>query len=747
MRNALQRKLGTVASIALIAALSTPAHAGTLLDQPLIDVTGDGYVFADPDEGVLEPGLKAITTVVNADWDKEGTSSPSGILNCLMANNPAIACDSPQGSGKRIKTRLTGPGGIDLRLQTSASSGITEYFTFGKTSNLTGARVTGLAFALGTGTGDSFTPVDASDPEASVLWDQGLVPRFQLPDGLFGGGGQEATGVGFFDDARATMVATNTPTLITTAPLTNSFHLDNFGTALLDNSMIPDGMFWDASSTGLPDEESVLIAWYNPSAGGWVYGNLGTNTPPSDAPADFATLDDRLAALADSLGVTVADLGTTGDDGAPIPADIVALMQANGLFEVAPVEDLRNVNLNFMLDVGDIAGNEFTLRIRPSFAQIVEETTSEYQFRTAGYLDGVANVPYLDLGNAAAYRAAIADILALAPAAQADALEQTGFSFLGAFSGLGMNLARDQLFALGRPGVQIDADGVATTTERDNSWSMGGAMRGFASIHGSTGSFESTANGIGYDVDTRGFTAGVETQVSPAISVGVMVGGVDGSANAYAGRGEIDASGWSAAAFGRATFGQGGSVQAVVGYQDLSFDTTRNVLNEVAKGSTDGSQTFMALQADYMVRQGALTWGPMASIERYDLSVDGFSETGGGIWNMTVDDHDAAVTLVSAGVRGEYAMDAAGTTRAYGSLALTQASGDDAMIATGFVGLPSYVTPVDGIDLDWVDLNLGFTRKVSGLGGKDAVVGGEYRGSFGGDYENHGLGVFVKMAF
>lgn len=747
MRTEFARKLGTVAPIALVAALGAPAFSGILLDQPLIEVVGDGFIFADPTEGVLEPGLKAITKEVNADWVKEGTSSPSGILNCLMANNPAIECDAPEGSGKRIKTRLTGRAGIDLRFQTSASEGITEYFTYGKTSNLTGARITGLTFTLGTGTGDAFEVVDATDPATSVLWDQGLIPRFQLPDGLFGGGGQEATGIGFFNDVRATMAANNTLTEITTAPLANDYHISTFGTAVLDNSMIPDGVFWDASTTGLPDAEPVLIAWYNTSAGGWVYGNLGTDTPPADADEDFATLDVRLAALADSLGVTVEDLGTTGNDGALIPDDIVALIEANGLFEVLPVEDLRNVNLNFMLDVGDIAGDEFTLRITPSFAQIVQEATSEYQFRTAGYLDGMANVPYLDIGNAAAYQAAITEILALDAAAQVDALEQTGFSFLGAFSGLGMNLGRDQVFALGRPSVEVGTDGVTLSSKGDGSWSMGNGLRGFASIHGSAGSYETTANSIGYDVDTRGFSAGVETAISPTLSVGVMVGGLDGTAKAFGGRGKVDTSGLSVAAYGRTSFGQGGSLQAVVGYQDLSFDTTRNVMGEIAEGSTDGAQTFMALQADYMFRQGALTWGPMASIERYDLSVDGFTETGAGLWNLAVGKQDGAVTLVSAGVRGDYALDAGTNTRAYGSVAMTKASGDDALIAAGFVGLPAGSTPVDGIDQDWVDVNLGLTTSVPGLGGKDAVLGGEYRGSFGDDYENHALGVFLKMAF
>lgn len=149
------RLLGTAVTLPLLLAAGL-AQAGTLLDAPLAGVSGDGFIFSDPAEGVLEPGLKAVTITPNADWDKVGTSSPSGVLNCLMANNPDILCDAAQGAGKRIKTRLTGPVPLDMRLRVAPSGGVTEYFTYGKTSNLTGARITNFAFVLGTGSGASF---------------------------------------------------------------------------------------------------------------------------------------------------------------------------------------------------------------------------------------------------------------------------------------------------------------------------------------------------------------------------------------------------------------------------------------------------------------------------------------------------------------------------------------------------------------------------------------------------------------
>ncbi len=194
-----------------------------------------------------------------------------------------------------------------------------------------------------------------------------------------------------------------------------------------------------ASKYGMPSDYDMPIAWYDRSKGQWFYGNLGRDkitSPPSQAdPSDFADLNTRLAALADRLGVTVADLGTNGrgngDD--PVPDQIVAKMMQDNTFSRDAVEDLRNTNFNFILDVGDLPAGQFTLRIVPIHEKIVEDATSLYQFRVAGNLDGMANVPYLDIGNAAEYRTEIARINTLSEAERAEALERVSFSFLGAF--------------------------------------------------------------------------------------------------------------------------------------------------------------------------------------------------------------------------------------------------------------------------------------------------------------------------
>ena len=740
------RLLGTAITFPMLLVAGL-AQAGTLLDAPLAGVSGDGFIFADPAEGVLEPGLKAITTTPNADWDKEGTSSPSGVLNCLMANNPAILCDAPQGSGKRIKTRLTGPVPLDMRLRVAPSGGVTEYFTYGKTSNLTGARITDFAFVLGTGSGDSFVPLSAAD--GAVLFDSGLIPRFNLPDGLFGGGGQEASGIGFFDTDRAQMAPTNELFQITTASLDNATHTSLFGTALLDNSMIPDGMFWDASGTALPDEESVLIAWYHTGDQEWRYGNLGVAVAPVDAPADFATLDERLAALAASLGVDVADLGTTGTDGAAIPPDILAAMTASGMFEVAPVEDLRNLNLNFMLDVGDIDGGEFTLRIVPSFAPVVEAAGSRAQFLVAGSLDA-ANVPYL--GADAGYLAIINSVMTLPTLAeQQQALAELGFTSGAGMSGSAYALGADQFFALpGGDGGQDAGDGT-TVSSKGAAWMLDGDTRGFVSLGGRVSEADATSNNFGYETESMSAWAGIERNMNPGNWVGLMLGAGEAKTDMALDAGSIDVESMGLGIYARGSLGGNGRYKAMLGWQNLSFDTERNigVLGATATGETDGSVLVAGVEADWLQPRNSWRWGPTASMQIAKVSVDGFTETGAGLANLTVGDQSTSFLQASAGLRAEADYQVGGgMLHSFAYATITSQSGGDDTITTNFAGLPSFGMPVDAMDDTWVDLGVGVSATLSKSATSETTLGAEYKGAFFGDgFESHAVRLSLNVNF
>ncbi|HEV8036961.1 choice-of-anchor F family protein [Yoonia sp.] len=794
-----KNRFATAGSLAALSLACTGAWADTLSDNPLIGTSGDGLIFVDPEEGVVEPGVQAVTFTSTRDPDQEGlffvppfediitdytlladdpddglsVDSRSDATNCLMASNPGIYCDSAPGSGKRIKTWLTGPDPFDMTFQTSSdpylitdpanealpivTDGVVDtssvdYFTFGKTSNFTGARITSFSLELLDANGNPMGDLDAAN--AVLFLRDGLDPKLAggagLPDGLFGAGGNEGD-IGFFSDAKAQPTLTPESDVMTFGAFTNTVYVANFGTAFLDDTMVPDGLFWDDNAD--PDDESALIAWNNIGGDGWTYGTLALTEIPDDLPGSEdppVLLPERLEELAATLGVSVEDLNYVA--GGAVPEAIVAAAQASGLFAVGAIEDLRNANLNFTLRIGEIDDGEFTLRINPAFAEIVEAAAardSAYQFKLAGYLDAAANVPYWDTGNAGEYGDAIVAILALDEAEQAAALTSTGFTIAPAYTAMSFEAARGHVDAITGLAPMAGGDSIGVTQSGGaQSWLMGGNLYGLASLGGSAATYDATSGSIGYDVDATSFTVGVESRVSANASIGIAVGGTSATAEAADDLGEVETTGVSFIGFARANMETGASFKALFGYQDATYDSTRNVLDQTATGSTEGSQTFGALEASYLRDLGGFSVGPMASISFYDVTVDGFTETGAGAFNLTLEEQSGSTFMGSVGLKGEYNMpSAAGQNKLTGSIAYNTLSSDDLLIESGFEGLPTASFPIEGRDDDFVAVNFGFQSLISSSTARDIRIEAGYGGAFGDTYERHGFQFGMNIQF
>jgi uncharacterized protein YhjY with autotransporter beta-barrel domain len=274
-------------------------------------------------------------------------------------------------------------------------------------------------------------------------------------------------------------------------------------------------------------------------------------------------------------------------------------------------------------------------------------------------------------------------------------------------------------------------------------------LYGFVSLGGSQSAYATTNSSIGYDVALSSFTLGMEKRLASGdTSVGVALGYANGSTSAYQDLGDIDSEGFSLTGFARTVFGDGGLAQALVGYQGLSHDSDRSVMGETASGTTDGAQVFAALKVDYLKDIGSFKIGPTASVELYSGSVERFTETGAGIWNLEVDGQTSSTVLASVGVIGEYRFDnGSNPSRLSGSIEYTKASGDDLVVASGFVGLPSTSYTVQGMDENLIDVSLGFDTVISSNARGEVMLQGGYRGTFGEDYESQGLHVGLNVAF
>lgn len=779
-------KTGTSVLGLSAALVMSAAYAGEI--EEFIDWSGGGYVLLDEDENVVAPGIAVYTDDLNNDdFTTANGFSPQGVLNCIRSNqvpltNPANpGCQQGPATGNRYKLRLDATDPFDLLFGVESSGGITEYFNFGKVTNETGARILSFDMVLGTGTGSSFTVMDPSDPSTAVLFDnttpfsaeslsnwgdflgtategQNPLQRVFFPGGLFGSGGQEGA-IGFFDTERAAFVAIQNAdgTIIDVSGLTqaggSTFYQDTFGTALIATNMLPEGIFWDENDD--PSDESSLIAWFDHSRDAWVWGNLSI-----DDGTDGAYTYAQLAA---ALGVTETELvgaiGSTDRDalaGTEIPAELLAAIEANPAFETGAIEDLANLNLNFNIDAGDIALGEFTLRFVPVFADIVNVAASDLQFGVAAALDA-ANIPFL--GADAAYAGdplvlndgLIGDILALPTTGeQRMALESIGQSFMGAFGGLSYGMGSDALFALGTGGGG-DA-GMEVSSQGMGRWAMTENTSGFVSINGSMADYDRTENGAAYTTDTMGVHGGMELSFSPDWSGGVMLSGLSGEADIMSDRGDIEADGYGLTGFARYS-GQTASgrlnVRIAAGFQSMDYDITRNIsfgaIDETATAETDGTTFYAGVAADWMVGgTGGLEYGPMASFEYYNVEVDGYRETGAGIFNLDVGDLDTDMVVARLGAQGRYT---SGNLEMGGHLALSSRSGSGGEVISTFAGtaLPGMSSPLDGMDDTWLDVG---TQVAMTLGDGNSRVGVQYGGAlFADGFEEHRVGAFFEMRF
>jgi uncharacterized protein YhjY with autotransporter beta-barrel domain len=510
------------------------------------------------------------------------------------------------------------------------------------------------------------------------------------------------------------------------------------------DAVIPTGLFRDDNDN--PNDESALIAWFSPAEDAWIYGSIALDDPDTAE----NEVDLRLAELATAAGVDIADLQYTPGD--TVPADVVAILEGGGVFAAEGIEDLSNLNLNFSFDVGDIEAGEFTLRIAPRFAELVAETVTASQFSTTATLD-LANVPFLGTLEERQPYLDLIDQLVVAGnegeeglAAQNRALDSMGFNFLETYTGLSFGIVQEQIYALSTP-ADLGRPGEATISTQGGNWrTLGNNLDAFFAISGSTGDVDPNGANLGYDFDTYSVTAGLAMHLTETLTAGIMVGYGDGDADIDNGFGKIEVDGASVAGFVKNRFANGASLRGFLGYQDLSFDSERNIFIpgnpvQTARGDTDGSVFFAGVTGDLpLYKTKTFDFGLMAAVEYYDTEIDGFTETGAGILNLTVGKQETDMTVARLGMR---ARGAYGNLRPYGHLAWATRNGDDLDVGTSLGGLLPGSTQVAGADDDWLDVGLGLVVDA----GKSGQLRAEYRGAYSDDYTRNTARLSYEIRF
>ena len=387
-------------------------------------------VAKNPPVGI-PPGIKVLN---------DQQVQPSQPESCIMATAVGVDCGSAFQTHKRYKVLMkpdmidgAGSDSVDLVFRTSnIGDAVEEYRVFQKINNWTGERLTGFRLEVGFGVGAAFVNAVGSDAEANLSVD--VVQYFTDPDkqtnfahGLFGPveppnwGDTGAFTGGFFDDQsragyRIQEVDTGTYQSVPDAVTGGIFGkyedvlpedpvspagqagFSQFG-AWLPTVYMPRGVFFDDDDN--PNTDDTLMAWW------------GYNTNCSTAPATVNTGDycwiygdtnyyNWIDQLDPALGF-VKDILTTNYQ--PVSQTTFNAWATDSRYYVDTIDDLANLNLNYVINVGTVdatwptwnAGTSeatFTIRVTP-----VQDANIANRTAQPGYM-GTPHIPLAYISNA-----------------------------------------------------------------------------------------------------------------------------------------------------------------------------------------------------------------------------------------------------------------------------------------------------------------------------------------------------------
>ena len=212
---------------------------------------------------------------------------------------------------------------------------------------------------------------------------------------------------------------------------------------------------------------------------------------------------------------------------------------------------------------------------------------------------------------------------------------------------------------------------------------------------------------------TSGLSVGADYRWAPNLTLGVGFGYGHDKTDIGDNGSRSQADSYSLALYGSYRPTESTYLDAVLGYQRLTFDTRRYVTDNAGQvnGSRNGNQTFASLAAGYEYRQEQWMLSPYARLDLAHAKLDSYRERGDDIFALSYDQQTVKTTSTSLGLRGEYAQ-----STAFGNLSPSlrleyqhdfQGAGDAAMRYADLSGGTQYHIKLDPIGQDRGVLGLG----------------------------------------
>jgi len=340
---------------------------------PISEPTGLKIINNDVETNKYKPNNCIIGSSYLGD---SNTSDPATTTHFLNDPDPRpTICSSYAGSSKRLQLILnenmvagtaTGAYGkhIDLvfNIDPETEAGDHKYQVFQKVTNHTGMRLDGLKVQVLNANGEVIT----SDLNISLGLGEGnpedggnIFADYEMafyPPGLWGDGTKEHLPIGWFDkEPSGYLVDGNGTSEITTGVRLGGNYVEIYGN-WLPAKWVGVGMHEEFS----PTEEPALLAYW---------GTTPDQNISTDAPAWYYGMYNNEEEFTNFSSPTAEELAAWA-------ADMKTEDNPDGKYVIDDIEDLPNLSLNYIVNVGEGVTDKFIIRFIPKVS--VDQTPPSY---------------------------------------------------------------------------------------------------------------------------------------------------------------------------------------------------------------------------------------------------------------------------------------------------------------------------------------------------------------------------------
>lgn len=256
--------------------------------------------------------------------------------------------------------------------------------------------------------------------------------------------------------------------------------------------------------------------------------------------------------------------------------------------------------------------------------------------------------------------------------------------------------------------------------------------------------------GIDLDHTTVGISGGMDYRFTQQFIAGLGMGYSRDETDVGDNGTESKAHALSFAAYGSYQPAPAVFIDGLIGYSFMDFDSRRFVTatGDIATGQRDGHQIFGSVTVGYEHHRDRLLVSPYGRLQASRSTLDDFTETDGGIWNLRYGEQTIDTLSGTLGLRAEYAVPTGwGVLTPRTRLEYTHDFEGSSRATLGYAdigGLP-YALDVESFSRDHVAVGLGIGAAI----GENWNLGFDYRAAFGtdGDSQEHSFTLKLGTRF